>query len=680
MQSRQLWFKKGAFSGGSIRYPVGRTSYDNGDGITSIDNQDLARQIAEDVMAGAVMSLPSTMDKNGQFLWTYEPPKAGNEVRNILEYPQELDKEILIGMGIPPELVSAATVGSGYSGRAIPAQMFFSSCDEVVHLLVDAIDRQILRNLVVINFGRQCYHIVPDSLAEKVLDDNDKSKAKPKNDDKQPVQLSLTARKRLARKLRKLEHRLKLAWSSADKDKHPREKTGRFAKKGSGHVSAPPGGGGATPGGAGANSSGEWKRHVSKRGRIGWRHTESGHVSYQAERPDASDVEKNSHTATVAGKINQLLNKQNWYNDHEHQAILNSLPHLPASELRRHAAALGVTPLKRSRSAHLEAIQAGLEQRLSADRSAQALRADTTSRDHARRLAEIHKANEEAQEKIKDLWAQDQLLDAALKKHLVGQATPPAAGARHLAAHAAITREMSQKLTDIRQEKQRLVLSLRVNADHQRAELTNMLQPKNRIKIRVPANHFPPSGGTTANHTAAARFLTGITEGGHQVQAALKQSKLSGRPTAQSPKLHPNNPHFSVMAWPNTSTAQMVHEMGHLLEWQIPGAEQLAHDFLTHRTAGEKEVPLAPLFPGEKLTATEVGKKDHFDRLFAGQSRGLLRAYYCGKDYVDIHGQRIATEILSMGLEALYNDPAGFAAKDPEYCQFVIGVIQGTLK
>ncbi|WP_020474899.1 phage portal protein family protein [Zavarzinella formosa] len=234
VQSRQLWFKKGAFSGGSIRYPVGRTSYDNGDGITSIDNQDLARQIAEDVMAGAVMSLPSTMDKNGQFLWTYEPPKAGNEVRNILEYPQELDKEILVGMGIPPELVSAATVGSGYSGRAIPAQMFFSSCDEVVHLLVDAIDRQILRNLVVINFGRQCYHILPDSLAEKVLADNDKSKAKPKGNDKQPVQLSLTARKRLARKLRKLEHRLKLAWSSSDKDKHPREKTGRFAKKGSG--------------------------------------------------------------------------------------------------------------------------------------------------------------------------------------------------------------------------------------------------------------------------------------------------------------------------------------------------------------------------------------------------------------------------------------------------------------
>ncbi|WP_020474935.1 phage portal protein family protein [Zavarzinella formosa] len=218
VQSRQLWFKKGAFSGGSIRYPVGRTSYDNGDGTTTIDNQDLARQIAEDVMSGAVMSLPSTMDKNGQFLWVYEPPKAGNEVRNILEYPQELDKEILIGMGIPPELVSAATVGSGYSGRAIPAQMFFSSCDEVVHLLVDAIDRQILRNLVVINFGRQCYQIIPDSLAEKVLDDNDKSKAKPKGDDKQPVQLSLTARQRLTKKIRRLERLLDLDASDEGDD------------------------------------------------------------------------------------------------------------------------------------------------------------------------------------------------------------------------------------------------------------------------------------------------------------------------------------------------------------------------------------------------------------------------------------------------------------------------------
>lgn len=214
-QSRQLWFKKGAFSGGSIRYPIGKTSYDDGQGgQVTIDNQDLARQIAEDVMAGGVMSLPSTTDKNGNYVWVYEPPKAGNEVRNILDYPEQLDKEILIGFGIPPELVSAATVGSGYSGRAIPAQMFFSSLDEVVALLVKAIDEQIIRNLVRVNFGKQEYEIIPNSLAEKVGrepgsgvqggDNRPPTRQQPAGNNG-PVSLSITAKRRLIKRLKKLE-------------------------------------------------------------------------------------------------------------------------------------------------------------------------------------------------------------------------------------------------------------------------------------------------------------------------------------------------------------------------------------------------------------------------------------------------------------------------------------------
>jgi hypothetical protein len=170
---RRLWFKKGAFSGGSMRYPLGSTTVDNGDGTTSrVNNQDLAREIVERYETGGVLCLPNTRDPNTkEFLWVFDPPKPGGEVGNILEYPKQLDREILIGAGVVPEMVEAATVGSGYSGRSIPAQVFFASLDEVAVLLIDAIERHILRPMVRLNFRNARYKLRPESLAAMVAQD-----------------------------------------------------------------------------------------------------------------------------------------------------------------------------------------------------------------------------------------------------------------------------------------------------------------------------------------------------------------------------------------------------------------------------------------------------------------------------------------------------------------------------
>lgn len=37
------------------------------------------------------------------------------------------------------------------------------------------------------------------------------------------------------------------------------------------------------------------------------------------------------------------------------------------------------------------------------------------------------------------------------------------------------------------------------------------------------------------------------------------------------------------------------------------------------------------------------------------------------------------TEIISMGLELLYDDPIGFAERDPEYFKFLTGILNGDL-
>lgn len=169
---RRIWFLKNAFNGGVIRYPDGQTEISDG---RFINNQDLARQLIEKLETGGILVMPNTRDEaTNEFEWIYEPPKPNGNIDGMLEYYDTLDHEILRGMNIPPEMVDASTVGSGYSGRAIPAQMFFSSLDEWVAALIDQYDRFVLSHIVKANFGRraaQQYEIEPYSLAELVARD-----------------------------------------------------------------------------------------------------------------------------------------------------------------------------------------------------------------------------------------------------------------------------------------------------------------------------------------------------------------------------------------------------------------------------------------------------------------------------------------------------------------------------
>ncbi len=165
----RLFYRKQAFRGPTLYYPVGTTDVGTPESGPIIrNNQDIAREIVEKFQNGGVLALPSTLDEKGQLLWRWEDPKGLPDVPGLLDYKKSLDRDILVALGIPPELVDAATVGSGYSGRAIPAQVFFCSMDEESARMVKAIDEQILRYLVRLNFGPIGYSITPESLAKLV--------------------------------------------------------------------------------------------------------------------------------------------------------------------------------------------------------------------------------------------------------------------------------------------------------------------------------------------------------------------------------------------------------------------------------------------------------------------------------------------------------------------------------
>lgn len=163
---RRLWYVKNAYRGGKMRHPAGFLEGPDG---AQVSCQDYAREIGEKVETGGIMVLPNARDEQGNYLWDYEEPQVNGELRDVREYPKDLDDEILKGLGVPPELVRASETGSGFSGRMVPAEVFYTSEDEIADNVIATVDRQILRPLVAINFGSgRKYQIEPESLAKKM--------------------------------------------------------------------------------------------------------------------------------------------------------------------------------------------------------------------------------------------------------------------------------------------------------------------------------------------------------------------------------------------------------------------------------------------------------------------------------------------------------------------------------
>lgn len=98
-----------------------------------------------------------------------------------------------------------------------------------------------------------------------------------------------------------------------------------------------------------------------------------------------------------------------------------------------------------------------------------------------------------------------------------------------------------------------------------------------------------------------------------------------------------------------------LHELGHAVEYQIPEVGRLARSFFDRRTEGLQREALYPGVPGR---ADEVG----FPKAFP-------TSVYAGRSYAG------ATEMLSMGLQALFFDTHDFWDVDPEYRDFILHLL-----
>lgn len=98
--------------------------------------------------------------------------------------------------------------------------------------------------------------------------------------------------------------------------------------------------------------------------------------------------------------------------------------------------------------------------------------------------------------------------------------------------------------------------------------------------------------------------------------------------------------------------AVYVHEYGHHLESRLPELWDRRRRWLRSRTKGERATTI---YAG----TSEIGFKDEF------------RAHYVGK----LYAQEWASEVLSMGLQYLFEDPVGFAKADPDMFDFILRIL-----
>lgn len=124
----------------------------------------------------------------------------------------------------------------------------------------------------------------------------------------------------------------------------------------------------------------------------------------------------------------------------------------------------------------------------------------------------------------------------------------------------------------------------------------------------------------------------------------------------------------SAISFGTLSDAEtLVHEYSHFIEYNNKHVHDRCVEFLDYRCGDEKSKSIASFGELGVFLPTETARKDNFFHV------------YCGKDYIDKNGNRVSTEIFSMGVEMLVIHPQMFYERDREYFAFIVGLMKGKL-
>ncbi len=148
---RRLYMHTDAYAGRRIGYPSGTTTLDSGQVVPNVD---IARQMAEQYKSGDVMTYPTQYDGNGRPMWVVDDAKqtVGNAA-HILQFPQDLDVEMLRGMEIADDVLTSEATGA-WQGKQIPMIAFMTGLNMWGNQVLGIIVKSICEPLVLWNWGK----------------------------------------------------------------------------------------------------------------------------------------------------------------------------------------------------------------------------------------------------------------------------------------------------------------------------------------------------------------------------------------------------------------------------------------------------------------------------------------------------------------------------------------------
>jgi len=164
-ETLRLRMMKDAYVGDIFWYPADRkVTLPTGEEVSW---RDLAREITELRQSGGALALPLLRDRDGNKALDYSPPTPVYGHTQIFQWKRDLDLDIWKALEIPPEIIQAASTGSGFSGRWIPFVVALSAVQTELAEIIRCVDRDLLRPLSQLNFGTAAsYEIRAKSLVE----------------------------------------------------------------------------------------------------------------------------------------------------------------------------------------------------------------------------------------------------------------------------------------------------------------------------------------------------------------------------------------------------------------------------------------------------------------------------------------------------------------------------------
>lgn len=283
-------------------------------------------------------------------------------------------------------------------------------------------------------------------------------------------------------------------------------------------------------------------------------------------------------------------------------------------------------------------------------------------------LAANHDAAQAARKKAKE--AKDEMarissefVKLAPEERGAGNPKAEELDAKYLAAKAELERQDSEARRLNREAKKAALAALEL-PEERRARVIMTEGSDERLKPTPKVKEAAADAEAFLNKVLARDVTTspvlGKQKGVHVTLARVPDSQEQ-RDYAVGSTIHLST---------TTNPAIAVHEIGHVLENLNPNIHKAAVAFLEERCGDEPLVDMGQKFPEQGYKQFEMGRKDKFDSVFDED-----KAYYVGKDYSNQN-----TEVVSMGLEKMFDDPAGFAAKDPEYFRFISAILDGTIR